>query len=361
MDFGVLPPEINSARMYSGPGSVPMWGAASAWDALATELYSAATSYQSVVSRLTGGPWLGPASASMAAAAAPYVTWTRTTAAQAEHTAANARAAANAYETAYAATVPPPQIAANRSLLKTLALTNILGQNSPAIATTEADYDRMWAQDAAAMYGYAEAALAAATAPRFSVSQQSIDPAGQGRQRAAVAKATDAAAQQTPSSSSSSSSSWDQLKADLQNISKNLNSALQVAYRPISSFQFAIGALNSLTASSGSAAGSAIPGLAGAFPGLAGLGGLRGSASVSAAVGQAGTIGKLSVPPSWAAAPAASARAAPLPIYDLSAVAEQPGGLLRGMPLSGAGRRAEGFVNRYGLRHTVMPRPPAAG
>ncbi|OBI51591.1 hypothetical protein A5707_13680 [Mycobacterium kyorinense] len=358
MDFGVLPPEINSARMYAGPGSVPMWSAASAWDGLAAELYAAAASYQSVISRLTCGPWLGPASTSMAVAAAPYVTWTRTTAAQAEHTAANARAAANAYETAYAATVPPPQVAANRSLLKVLAVTNILGQNSPAIAATEADYDRMWAQDATAMYGYAEAALVAATAPRFSEPRQATDPAGQGRQRAAVAKAT---AQQGAASSSSASSSWDQLKADLQSISKNLNSALQIAYRPISTFQFAIGALNSLTGSGGSATASAIPGLAGAFPGLAGLGGLRGGTSVSAAVGQAGTIGKLSVPPSWAAGPAPTARAAPLPISDISAVPEQPGGLLRGMPLSGAGRRAEGFVNRYGLRHTVMPRPPAAG
>jgi len=33
--------------------------------------------------------------------------------------------------------------------------TNILGQNTPAIAATEAQYMEMWAQDAAAMYGYA--------------------------------------------------------------------------------------------------------------------------------------------------------------------------------------------------------------
>ncbi len=34
MDFGALPPEINSARMYAGPGSGPMLAAASAWDVL---------------------------------------------------------------------------------------------------------------------------------------------------------------------------------------------------------------------------------------------------------------------------------------------------------------------------------------
>ena len=52
MDFGALPPEINSARMYAGPGSGPMLAAASAWDVLAAELGSAASTYSSVVSSL---------------------------------------------------------------------------------------------------------------------------------------------------------------------------------------------------------------------------------------------------------------------------------------------------------------------
>jgi PPE-repeat protein len=73
MDFGALPPEVNSARMYAGPGSGPMLAAASAWHGLAAELGSAASAYATVVSGLAGGPWLGPGSASMAAAAGPYV------------------------------------------------------------------------------------------------------------------------------------------------------------------------------------------------------------------------------------------------------------------------------------------------
>jgi PPE-repeat protein len=80
MDFGALPPEINSARMYAGPGSGPMLAAASAWDALAAELGSAGSTYSSVVSSLAEQSWLGPASASMAAAAAPYVEWMGATA-----------------------------------------------------------------------------------------------------------------------------------------------------------------------------------------------------------------------------------------------------------------------------------------
>ena len=87
MDFGALPPEINSARMYSGPGSGPLLAAATGWDGLAAELTSAAASYVAVISRMTALSWHGPASASMAAAAAPYTAWMNSAAAQAEQAA----------------------------------------------------------------------------------------------------------------------------------------------------------------------------------------------------------------------------------------------------------------------------------
>ena len=117
LDYGVFPPELNSARMYAGPGSGSMLSAASAWDGLAADLRSQAANYGSVVAGLTSGEWQGPASTSMAAAAAPYVAWMNTTAAQAEQTAAQAKSAAAAYEAAFSATVPPPVIAANRAQL----------------------------------------------------------------------------------------------------------------------------------------------------------------------------------------------------------------------------------------------------
>ena len=62
MDYGALPPEINSARIYSGPGSTPMLAAVAAWEGLAAELSSTAASYQSVIERLADEGWLGPAS-----------------------------------------------------------------------------------------------------------------------------------------------------------------------------------------------------------------------------------------------------------------------------------------------------------
>jgi PPE-repeat protein len=189
MDFGIYPPEINSGRMYAGPGSGPMMAAAQAWGSLADELYTAASAYQSVVSELTSGSWSGPSSATMGAAAGSYVEWLSATAAQAEQTAAQASAAAAGYEAAFAMTVPPPEIAANRSLLATLVATNFLGINTPAIAATEAQYAEMWAQDAVAMYGYAGSSAAATVLTPFSSPDQNTNPDGTASQAAAVGQA----------------------------------------------------------------------------------------------------------------------------------------------------------------------------
>lgn len=54
MDYGALPPEVNSGRMYVGAGSGPMLAAAAAWDGLAIELYTTAASYGSLIAELTG-------------------------------------------------------------------------------------------------------------------------------------------------------------------------------------------------------------------------------------------------------------------------------------------------------------------
>lgn len=189
MDFAALPPEINSTRIYAGPGSAPMLAAATAWDALAAELQSTAAVYASVLADLANSAWHGPSAAAMATAAAPYEQWMRATAAQAEQAALQARAAAGAYEGAFAATVPPPVVAANRALLAALVATNFLGQNTPAIAAAEAQYAQMWAQDAAAMYGYAGSSAAATQLTPFTGPPQTTDPTGELNQAAAVANA----------------------------------------------------------------------------------------------------------------------------------------------------------------------------
>jgi PPE-repeat protein len=187
-NFGALPPEINSGRIYAGPGSAPLIAAATAWDALASELQTTAASYASTIGELTTS-WQGPSSAAAANAAAPYTAWLSSTAAQAEQTASQAQAAAAAYEAAFAASIPPPVIAANRALLAALVATNFLGQNTPAIAANEATYAEFWAQDAGAMYGYAGAATTASQLTPFTAAPATTNDTGQATQSAAASSA----------------------------------------------------------------------------------------------------------------------------------------------------------------------------
>ncbi|WP_343709289.1 PPE family protein [Mycobacterium sp.] len=364
MDFATLPPEVNSARMYSGAGSGPLLTAASEWDQLAVELHAAATSYRAAVSELTDGPWLGPASMSMAAAAVPYTSWMTTTAAQAEQTASQARSAVAAYETAFAATVPPPVIAANRASLASLVATNILGQNTPAIAATEAHYAEMWAQDAAAMYGYAGNSTMATMLTPFTSPTENTNSGGAATQ--AAASSTGAGAQssmaqafstvpnllnQLSAGSSSASGSMNPLSA-LENV---LTSPLGTA---LNNFGTPLG--NDLTGLSGFAfVGSGItpffsslfalePGaivpaaaqgalgaglsetLAGSYSSGAGF------AGVSAGLGGSASIGGLSVPASLGTAQPIQLAATELPLSALDgaplAVAAGPGGFSGGIP-----------------------------
>jgi PPE-repeat protein len=189
MDYAFFPPEFNSARMYSGPGSGSLLAAAGSWDSLSVELGTTAESYDSVLSSLTTLHWHGPASAWMTAAATPYVQWLTATAQQTKQTAMQARAAAAAYEQAFAMTVPPPVIAANRAQLLALIATNFFGQSTAAIAATEAQYAEMWAQDATAMNGYAASSAAASRLSSFLSPQQTTNPDGVNQQNGAATQA----------------------------------------------------------------------------------------------------------------------------------------------------------------------------
>ncbi|BBY33595.1 hypothetical protein BST33_12885 [Mycolicibacter minnesotensis] len=359
MDFAALPPEVNSGRMYAGAGSGPLLAAASAWDALAAELGSTASSYESVVSSLAG-EWSGPSSTSMAAAAEPYVTWMSTTAAQAEFSANQARSAAAAYEAAFAATVPPPVVAANRTQLATLVATNFLGQNTPAIAATEIHYAEMWAQDAGAMYGYAGSAAAATQLAPFSQPPETTNPTGATNQAAASAEATgnSAASNITQQLSQLVNAMPQALQSLVSNpsaatvppwFSTNLTnwntvwSTLTGPYSPLLGWTSLIGGpflsagqiyswpINAMAVSSYLAGPKAITGALVPLAPLANTA-LPASAisSATGALGNAATVGKLSVPASWTvAAPAtklvsmASSLPATLEAAPMAAVAGQ--------------------------------------
>ncbi|ORB83778.1 hypothetical protein B1987_08115 [Mycobacterium kansasii] len=396
LDFAMLPPEINSARIYSGPGSGPMLAAAAAWNSLAAELRATALSYHSVLAALTGEEWYGPASASMAAAAAPYVAWMSATAVQAEQTAIQAEAAAGAYEAAFAATVPPPVIAANRTQLMVLIATNILGQNTPAIAATEAQYSEMWAQDAMAMYGYAGASAAATQLSSFVEPQQSTNTSGLAAQAAAVTEASGNSAGSQPSTlsglismvpsalqglSGPTSTSWLQMIWDLltgsgpawwqalwnawgpnANVWNTITSTgLFVPGSTFAPFMASVlaGAVAADAAQDASVAAAGAGNALAAGP-LA-SGGLGNA--VSAALGNSGIVGKLSVPPAWtAAAPLHSPLGSALGGTPMVAPPPAVAAGMPGMPFGNmAGQPFGRAVPQYGFRPTFVARPPAAG
>ena len=192
MDFGALPPEINSTRMYAGPGALSLTAAAASWDNLASDLQAASGGYRSIIAGLVTGRWLGPTSMTMATAFGPYAAWIAGLAGRAAETAGQARLAAEVYEAAFVMTVPPPAVFSNRTQLATLISTNFLGQNAAAIAANEAEYAEMWAQDAAAMYAYAAGSAEAATLTGYTDAPQITDVNAAQNQSNAVTKATGA-------------------------------------------------------------------------------------------------------------------------------------------------------------------------
>jgi PPE-repeat protein len=327
----------------------------------------------------------------MAAAVQPYMTWLNTTAAAAEHAASQAMASAAAYEAAFAMTVPPPVIAANRAQLAALVATNFLGQNTPAIAANEAHYGEMWAQDAAAMYGYAGSSASAGVLQPLSSPAPNTNPAG-------------LAAAATQASAGSAQSGLSQLVSGLPNAMQTLASPLADSTAPatpgflsniINSTQN-VGLFNAIQTYStygvnaaiwhifaGAASAIAIATEGGALPGgpiladaaapaafaaPAASPGL-GATPVLASVGQSAPVGGLSVPPAWSAATPAAADSVTLASTGGSgwtAATEEGSSMTTvpaGMPaVASAGRGGFGFgTPRYGFKPTVMHRPVMVG
>ncbi|MDD4866458.1 MAG: PPE family protein [Mycobacterium sp.] len=405
LDFAMLPPEINSARMYSGPGSASMSAAASAWNRIAGEMRSTAAAYGSIITELTDENWLGPSSMSMSAAAKPYLEWLALAATQAEQAGAQAQAAAAAYETAFSETVPPPVIAANRAQQATLVATNILGQNTAAIAANEARYAAMWAQDAAAMNGYARNSAAATQLTPLTAPSSSTKAGGATRGVNQAASSSTAPAASPASSSNlfawlglapNTDTSTAGLAGLLNLIDGNSGTLLGgvLNNNTISNFSNAmttngmmnptsmidsVTAYSFLYATQGGAsvdisdlaAGLALTGPIGVAPGLPSLT----AATVSAQVGHASLVGAVSVPPAWGASgatvsPVAAAtsrigagayqslsNATPMVLEDTGSVG------MPGLPLAGAtGLHEDEFsAPIYGFRPRVIARPPAAG
>ncbi|BBY34576.1 PPE family protein [Mycolicibacter minnesotensis] len=391
MDYAALPPEINSARMYSGAGATPMTAAATTWNALGAELATTAASYESVISTLIGQEWRGPAATAMASAAAPYIAWLNSTAAAAEHAAAQASASAAAYEAAFAMTVPPAVVAANRAEFQTLVATNFLGFNTAAIATVEAHYAEMWAQDALAMYGYAAASSMAGALQPLSSPAPSTNPVGVAAQGAAVAQASASGAQNglselvsgipsamqtlaSPALASPAQGGIADFFSNLINSTQNIGiwngvQTYSAALSNVGTWHMFAGIASAIAIAHGPAAEAAevAPMLVdSAEPASA----VAGSAPMLASAGTAAPVGGLSVPSSWPAAVPNTATSIPDSAATLVShgwtEAEDSGtvnAVGAGVPAAAAaGRSGSSLSNpRYGVKPTVMVRPVVAG
>lgn len=373
-DFGAIPPEINATRLYTGPGSGPMLAASTAWQTLANELGTAAAKYQAQIIGLAN-TWHGVAGQQMAAAAASHIRWLTTTAGNAEQAGAQATAQALAYETARAATTPPPVIAANRSLQASLIATNLLGQNTPAIMATEILYLEMWAQCAAAMYSYAATTAQSAALPQHTPARQNTNPAGPVNQAAALVDTTAGKVATTAANPPIDLTGTGGTSAKL------LSESLRGPFFAMGTVASGAGFLRTF-GNAGTLSSSAITGANGmmlapattAFTAAPGLSAAMGatpatSAPVTASLTSATRLGGLSVPASWAGStPTTNATLGALSggngASGLAGAAKTPADTVGGVPLSGAGAMGRGIgdgVVRTGPRAFTMPRPMSAG
>lgn len=246
-------------------------------------------------------------------------------------------------------------VTANRTLLAQLVATNILGQNTPAIATTEAEYAEMWARDAAAMYGYAGAAAAATRLTPFTQPDPTTNSGADQSQAVSKAAATAAGSTrntvtQQPFSAVpnmlnnlalSPNALGDPSVTDLLGLESDLIAIFLDA--PASVVGMGVDAPSATIALPFDIAGALtgfhtddiVSGWAGVqpWPGTGAVppspfpvitnpaGGFETLAS--AGLGQANTVGTLSVPPTWtAAAPAIRPAALALPATTVTAAAE---------------------------------------
>lgn len=287
----------------------------------------------------------------------------------------------------FAATVPPPVIVANRALLASLIATNVLGQNTSAIAATEAQYAEMWAQDAAAMYAYAGSSAAATRLTPFNAPPTTADANGAADQSAAVTSALQSstasgvesvlseAVSQAPVAAVTAAAELPLSLTDITGILKTFNSVMGTISGPYTP----LGVANLMKnwyqiAVSIPSLGTGIQGigpllhpkpLLGVLAPLlhsdllTGSTALSGAGTISASAGRAGLVGSLSVPANWASAvPAVRTVASELPETMLDAAPAMAANGQRGLfgptALSSlAGRAVGGTATRSVAGPTV--------
>ncbi|WP_230870552.1 PPE family protein [Mycobacterium canetti] len=346
MDFTIFPPEFNSLNIQGS--ARPFLVAANAWKNLSNELSYAASRFESEINGLIA-EWRGPASALMAAAVAPFQAWMVATASLAELVADHIGMVAGAYEAAHAAHVPLPVIETNRLTRLALALTNFLGIHTPAIFALDALYAQYWAQDGGAMNLYAAIAAAAARLTPFSPPAPIANPGALARLYELISSVSETLrAFAAPATSNLPSKVWTLLTKSSYPLMAARISSIPVEYM----LAFVEGS------NMGQIMGQlAVRSLAPAVKGPLELLPNAVRPAVSATLGNADTIGGLSVPPSWVADKSITPLAKAVPT---SAPGGPSGTSWAQLGLASLAGGAVGAVAAR-TRPGVIPRSPATG
>jgi PPE-repeat protein len=394
MDFTTLPPEVISALIHSGPGAESLANAAAAWQQLSANLEDAADNYAASLSSMDE-TWYGPSSAAMVQSVTPYLTWLRTTAQQAQQTAAAAQSAAAAFNSVQASVVPTATVAANRMRLVQLLATNGFGRNLPAIAQTESEYQTMWANNSEAMTRYQAASSQASTLPQLTSPTSTTNPSALKTQAASATPAATSSSGPTVSAATPAAAlptNFDPSAGLVGEVNTYVNQFISSGF-PINMLSYLAqnqsaqalagvssqvsqglsegeNALGGAAANLGGGAAGALGALGQSGGGLGALGAAGlGQINTSAALGAAVPMGNLSAPPSAApllATPVQLASAAtPL---GTSGVGGMPMPPLMPPPISpGSGWRKrkpqkyEDIAIGAELKGKVMKPPPSAG
>ncbi|WP_280393749.1 PPE family protein [Nocardia brasiliensis] len=160
VDFGALPPEVNASRILPTGGPAPMMAASSAIAAMAGSLETMAGVAQSSMAEMAS-TYRSAAADQAQHRFGMHTGWFQQQAAVAEVAVPLIAKLADAYFFALMTMPPVGVIAANRIATFSLTVSNVGGQNTPAIAANEAAYYQMWIQAQAAMYKYAGEAISA--------------------------------------------------------------------------------------------------------------------------------------------------------------------------------------------------------
>src|SRR6185312_11151493 len=184
-EWGLMPPEVIAAQVFTGDGGATLAAAASAYEALVAMLTTEGATMASSTASTAAAGWEGLGGTAMMATAMPYVAALETLSGWIQQAGAAAAAILEAYTTTRTSLIPVPPIEANRAHLTEAVNNNPFGVRFPEIFFLVGQYGEYWTQNASLAGSY-EAFVTpiltslAITAPPAPLTANPAGPAAQG-------------------------------------------------------------------------------------------------------------------------------------------------------------------------------------